>query len=199
MPIAGINDRTMFQLSIMNDPVKWRAALESGQLPKSEANFAHLANLENKAYQKQILDNQAAEAKDYYSNIGSNVNFQTELARRNVLNQLSKQRQGMMGSENQRGMIFSGRLRKGISDAQTQAGSNIAEAKQGIIKDVTNRAQELIARPLRGRAASDLSTIRMQQELDRIQQASDAAQNRQIGAGMGMIGTGVGTAYGSKK
>lgn len=147
-------------------------------------------------YKNQLKKN----ATDNYNNFDPEAyaKGETEVARRNMASNVTNSQKTIRGNANASGMLFSGRRQMGEALVGQQADQDFQKYQQDLVSDALNKKQQLataVTAPIAAQASADLNRQLQQQQLE---SAANQQQSQLAGAGLGLIGSGVGNYYGQK-
>lgn len=202
--LGGISDQTQreaeqsflgaFQGTGQNGDVGiWHIpSFRKGRISYDQIKEQYLQNW----YRDKIKQNQvnAYNAFDPDKYIKSNA----DIYRRNLADQVVGAKKQVRGNENSRGMLFSGRRQNEEGQVGIQADQNFQQYQQQLVQDALQKKQQLAADPLQGIAGGSAADLQRALQSQQMQQQLQGQQSQFIGSGLGLIGQGIGSYYGSK-
>ncbi len=147
-------------------------------------------------YAQQIKKNQI----DNYNNfdVDRYVRGESDVARRNMARNVMDSQRTIRGDANASGMLFSGHRQAAEAGVGQQANMDFQKYQQDLVKNAMDQKQQLAMNPLKGMAGASAADLQRQMQVQQMQQGLQGQQGQLAGAGLGLIGTGIGQAYGNQ-
>jgi hypothetical protein len=112
----------------------------------------------------------------------------------NVLNS----QKTIRGNANASGMLFSGRRQLGEAMVGQQANQDFQKYQQDLISGALQKKQQLASDAMAPIQASNSADLARQLQASQMAAANSSAQGQLAGAGIGLIGQGLGSYFGSR-
>lgn len=176
-----------YQNGIYNNP-----SVRKGRVAFSDVRENSLQNY----YRNQLKQNATNNYNNF--NVDDYVHGETGAARRNMANNVMNSQKTIRGNANSAGMLFSGRRQMGEAMVGQQANQDFQKYQQDLVQDALSKKQQLaqsVTNPIAAQNSADLGRQLQQQQMAA---AANQQQSQLAGAGLGLIGQGVGGYYGNQ-
>ena len=174
-------------------------AVYDNRSPNARQEVAKLFwnNIAQKA-KSDIQKQQLSAADEYASKIPELIGQETELARREIGEQLADQQRQLRGNMSSRGLLYSGQRLKNEAGLAGSASQNLAQRRADTIRAINQTSQDLYNRPL-GSVANVMETgAQHQNAMQDIRNRYNQAMSQQSQALMGGLGEGFGRYLGNR-
>jgi len=145
-----------------------------------------------------IQKQQLSAADEYASKIPEFIGQETEIARRDIGDQLAEGQRGLRGNMSARGLLYSGQRLKGEAGLAGSAAQNLAQRRADTIRAINQTSQDLYNKPLASQANIMETGAQHQNALQNIRNQYNQAMSQQTQQLMGDFGYGVGKYFGGQ-